>query len=1514
LSEQKLRSQVIKKRIVKSILWIILTPIILLIVTIGLLHLPPIQNLVVDKITNYLTESTGYDTSIDYVNIRWFNSVVVDGTNIYDNDSVKMISVDEMVLTFNLKSLIREKDIELKEAWIDGADVNLRNADSIGLNIDEWAYKISQIGATNDTITGEPGFFGINKISLINSGFSISDDSRDSIDIGFDFNHFRLEDINADLLNLKSVKDTFQIDVRRLSTYDQKTGLEINQISTYFNISNKGMAFYDLDLNMGQTRVKDSVVFRFEKPWHMAYFIDSVDISANFNETILHSNELSLFAPELKSFNEQIELSGYFKGTVTSFYADNFNLKLGEHTNLNGSVEIDGLPKINEALFSIGLNNSSIKATDFENHLPDRPFQITNKLGLIKLDGRFDGFFRDFVTNGNFETEIGNFNSNTNLEISGNDIATYNGTLSLNDFDIGYFIEDSLYQNINMNGSIQGSGFTLEAADFLLDANISSVGINGYEYSNIVTDGRFAQSFFSGDLKVDDDNFILSANGSVDLRAKDNILNIEGTLLRANLDELNITSQETMIASDFKLDFTGIKLDSIEGAIELKNSYVKYLDQDLVIDSLFFTANRQNDLRSVNILSDFFDIDLLGNYEFSTILNELTSLNEQYKLIFTSKQDEVKDFLLNRNEPAPFDMKFNAQLQNISPLIHLFDTAIHVAPNSIFGGTFTNTDKENFSLNAKTDTLRYANIIFINNEFDINANDMRDSIKVLTLGYLYSEKQIYANTSETESLTIEAVWDGKHIDIVQNIGQESSGNYAEIGAGIDFYADRTELRFSESNLMALDKTWHISKDNVVVFGEKKIDIKDLNIFNSDQSIDLSGQISILNDSAKTLSVAFDNVGVENINSITDKNYSGIITGKIQAQNLYYNPLISGNLNIDQLSVNNVLVGDVGGSLVWNDQNKLFDLNFEVNRNGSKIIDLNGAFYPSNNTDQLDLKLSFDQASLDIAEPYAEEIFSEIDGTIDGEILVKGTLNAPLLDGNGIISNGEFRVNYLNTKYIVNGELELKKDLINFKAFNLTDLNQSLMEISGGIRHNAFKNIDFDLNGELNNFKVLNTDVELGDIYYGEAFATGSLNVSGEPDNLTIAANVVTQPNTKLYIPITENEALEEADFITFINRADTTSNDEEEVRLVEKVKVQGLNLDLDINVTPDAYTEIIIDAKTGDIIRGRGNGQLRLQIDSEGDFKMTGGLEITEGAYNFSLYNIITKEFNIEQPSKITWYGDPLAGIMDINASYSQNTSLTPLLNDVGFGTGDGTSSSTARRFPTKVLLRLNGELLSPQIDFDIDLSGVNTQDFQFQTAIDAFKNKIASDEQELNRQVLSLILLNRFSEQGNLNIGGQTATQNVSQLLSNQLSQFVTQLDENLEIDFDLADLSEEAFQTFQVRLAYTFLDGRLRVSREGGVTNLVDINSIAGDWAAEYLLTQDGRYKVKVYSRTNYDLATSAISTNPTSTTTGASITQTTSFNTISEFFNIVGKKRKEKRKKRREAKAAESNNGVN
>lgn len=1412
-----------------------------------------------------------------------------------------MIEIDELVLTFDLQALIGKKDIQLDEAWVDGASVNLRDEGKSALNIDYWVIALDDLLAPEPSDPPkpfDPGVFGISKITMINSDFSLSDGRIDSLSTGFDHNHFRLTSLNADLLNLKSVRDTFQIDVKFLSAEDTISGLEIDGLHTFFRTSQKGMALYDLDLKLGNSHIKDSIIFRHEKASDMAEFIDKVNISANFDKSIIHTKDLALFAPELAAYDEQIELSGYFTGTIRSFYSDNFAIAFSDNTRLQGSLDIEGLPLIDETIFDITLENSRLKSSDLKAYIDNQTFSITDKLGLIKLNGDFEGALDNFVAEGEFKTEIGDFDSNTQIEITEDQSAKYNGTLTMRDFDLGRFTEDSTFQKVNLTGTIEGSGFKLEDADFDLNATVFKVGINGYDYENIKTDGHFAKSFFKGDITVKDPNFTMQASGSVDLRDRKNLFQITGTLTEADLDEIQLTTKQVNLSTDFNVDIQGLKLDSILGNLILRQTYLKYEAQDITVDSLYFSSQRTETERAVVFSSEYFKMNMDGNFEFTTLLNELVNINEQYRFMFSSNMKDLGPFL-EQNGPSktPFDINYRVELRELTPIINLFDTAIYVAPNGTLEGDFTNNGQQNFNLNAKVDTITYANINFIDNEFNIDANNLRDTSNVLNIVYLNSKKQIYANTSETEALTMEAVWDGKHIGLRQNLGQESSGNYAEIGADLDFFPDRTEMRFDPSDILALNKTWKIGKDNIVVFGEEKITIENLDIFNANQSINFDGEISVLKDTAKTLQVRFRDVEVQNFNPLTLKEYTGKINGTLNAQNIYDNPLFFGDLKIEDFRINNFLVGDVNGELAWQDLDRKFDLDFTVNRLGKEIIALKGDFFPSKKKNQLDLNLSFNDANLKIAEPYIEDYFTEIEGSLDGELRVTGKLSTPVLKGKGFINQGEIKINYLNTNYLFDGDFEFEENNIKLNNILFTDTQSNPADFSGSIKHNYFKSFVLDLNGDLNQFQVLNIPFSEEAFYYGEAYASGTVGITGAASNLSISANASTQPNTKVYIPISKGAETNNNSFIKFIDRTDTTEVQAAIEDEVDKIKIEGLNLDLDIEVTPDAYTEIIIDAKTGDIIRGRGNGQLRLQIDSQGQFNMAGALDIVQGNYNFSLYNIITKEFDIEQPSRITWYGDPYEGVMDINASKRQITSLDPILTSAGLI--DNNSGGVSRRYPTKVKLNLQGALLSPKIGFDIDFSEVNTQDFQLQTALNAFKNKIQSDEQELNRQVLSLIVFNRFSEEGIVNIGGRTASQNVSQLLSNQFSQLAAQLDENLEIDLDLADLTEEAFNTFQLRLSYTFLGGRLRVTREGGVTNLVDVNSIAGDWTAEYLLTPDGRYKVKVYSRNNYDFTQSLISQGSTSTTTGASVTQTTSFNSLKEFFGGVNRNRKKRKK---------------
>ena len=311
---------------------------------------------------------------------------------------------------------------------------------------------------------------------------------------------------------------------------------------------------------------------------------------------------------------------------------------------------------------------------------------------------------------------------------------------------------------------------------------------------------------------------------------------------------------------------------------------------------------------------------------------------------------------------------------------------------------------------------------------------------------------------------------------------------------------------------------------------------------------------------------------------------------------------------------------------------------------------------------------------------------------------------------------------------------------------------------------------------------------------------------------------------------------------------------------------------------------------------------------------MFGPVVFTEGGYNFTLYDIINKEFEISAGSSITWYGDPYQGQMKINATYNQLASYAPLLNDPTLNT----VPQIKRKYPVQVLLTLEGPMLSPQIDFDIlagDLpKSITIEDgrtIRLAEQFQAFKNKL--DEQELKRQVFSLIVLRKFSPEESFNTSGSIVN-SVSELFSNQLSYWMSQVDENLEIDVDIGSMDQESFNAFQLRLSYTFLNGRLRVTRDGtfgnqtnnssnsaaGNNNGSNFSSVAGDWTVDYLLTSDGKFKVKMYSRTNVNpLNTNLNSQN--AITTGVSLLYTQSFNELKDILKF--NRNKNRRKKEEE-----------
>jgi hypothetical protein len=427
---------------------------------------------------------------------------------------------------------------------------------------------------------------------------------------------------------------------------------------------------------------------------------------------------------------------------------------------------------------------------------------------------------------------------------------------------------------------------------------------------------------------------------------------------------------------------------------------------------------------------------------------------------------------------------------------------------------------------------------------------------------------------------------------------------------------------------------------------------------------------------------------------------------------------------------------------------------------------------------------------------------------------------------------------------------------------------------------------------MRNFRILNTSIRDNELFYGTAYATGKMEVLGPINNLKINTDLTSNRGTKIYIPLDGAAEVASEDFVQFLAPPNDTTKrtvaaNEEKITPAEESIIK---MDLRLNITPDAYCEIQFNRQTGEAIKAYGRGLINLKIDTQDEFIMAGSYEIQNGSYPFSLSNgLLPKNFVIQNGSRISWTGDPYEAMLDVKASYTQNALLSPLLR----GNTSTTGNEWSRRYPVEVMLGISDRMLQPVLNWNVKFKEYPATG---QLQISAAEARLKSDEQYLAQQVSSMLLFGQLLSEENdiLSQSAQGFTNNLSEMVSNNLSKWGSLLSENLELGVSGLNVNfgdPNAFNNLQLRFSYRFLNDRFRITRDGRLSygqNQYDATSLLLDWTLEYWLTNDGSQRLRMYNR-NIQNQIAAAAGSPNAVSYGASYLFTRSFNN----FRFLGPK---------------------
>ncbi len=1467
------------------------------------LQFPEIQTRVTQQLAQYLSKRIGLPVKVGYVNIYWLSQVHLEDLLVLDTEADTLIFVRSARLNYGTTSLIMGRDITFNRAIVEGADVRVvRNAPDGRFNINLFDDGLKDIFGSNrpDSLKGT---FLIKEIELFDSEFTFSDPFKDTIRNKFNYNQFKIQNLNASGQNLSSKGKNFQIQLESVTGIDSATQINIKSLSGLYQITKNSMVFRTFNMDLGRSTIEASFVFQFDSIQQMKEFNEQVTIIADVKKSRIYSRDLGYFATLFNRYYQYYNLSGFFSGSVNRFKLDDFNIALGSFSRFRGSASISGLPDVNNTFIDMKIENSILNPEDLGQYFGEEIVQGLAKFGRSSFSGRFTGFPVDFVADAEFYTQIGFFDSDINLKLDEEDnLPHYSGSIIAQGLDLGIIMDnEERFQDIDLNGKIEGKGFSKSDADFLLDATIENLGFLGYNYKNILIDGRLSSEIFNGLLAMNDPNLDFEMNGEIDLREGNEKINIVAAIDTAILNNINISEKPASISTQIKVDLKGLDINSITGIVTAPETDLMYDNQFASIQNLKLISENSDTLSFLELSSNDIDGHISGNFKLNNLFEDIPQIVREYFMILRNDSSEIKSYYAVK-EPADsmnYMIDFNLSLFNINPVMQLFLPDFYIAENSYVSGDLIVGPESLISVKSQIDTIGYKTIKFYNNYLELFAKKQADTTLINANLKVSSETQENAKKTQTNNLLADVDWKMDHIDLNFNIDQIEKGNEIKIVNTIDLLPGSTIIKFQPSKIIILNDQWNFSQNNSIEIKGKEIQFSNIHLSNESQYVELTGQIS--NDTSKALYLNIKDFVVTNLNPVLPREFHGVLNGYTSMKRFYQNPIIISDLVIKDLIFERFPSGDVHASSQWNGSEQRMGINFEVFKEENvKVIDVEGSYYPDRDQDKLDLTASFNNANINFIEPFYENLISDLDGMTKGTFTIGGNIKKPVINGQAYVNEGKITLDYLNTSYDFEGNVLITENKIGVREMKLKDKFDNEGILNGGIIHDYFRNVRFDLRGTFNQLLVLNTSSSDNDLYYGTAFGTGNLHVTGQEKNINIEVDAVTNSGTRFFIPLSSsNSEVIQENYIQFAKIGDMDLSEEESVKDV--IKLRGIKLDFDLEVTPEAYCEIIFDLKAGDIIRGRGIGKLSLSVDTKGEFNMFGDYEIQEGGYNFTLYNVINKEFSIEPNSRISWSGDPYEARLDLVATYRQLAALAPLFarEDSSFNN----NPEARRKYPANVVLHLTGPLMSPEIDFDIDITDyprhLVIDGVSFETVVSAFKSEIYSNEQELKRQVFSLIILRKFAEQGSFSVGNSFGN-SVSEFISNQLSYWITQIDENLEIDLDLGTLDQNAFNTFQYRLSYSFKEGRFRVTRSGNISNEDnpnDLSNIIGDWTLEYLLSPDGKYRAKMYNRFNYN-SLYGDSRSTTTATAGFSFMHTQSFNDFRDLFKSNRKKRKNDR----------------
>ena len=628
------------KRIINITIWTIIglyTAIVIL------LHIPFIQTFVGERVADALCHKFGTKVSIGRVDLGFVNRLIIDDTEMQDQQGKQMLRVSRISVKIDLLALANG-EIEITSAQFFGLQANLYKATADSKP--NFQFVVDSLASKDTTKQKTPLNLQINSLIIRNGSVSWRVLSRAYNSGKFSPDNINAHNISAHIIINRITDDSLNVKVKRIAL-EERCGLKLKALSLHAIYGPKGASINDFNLELPSTLIQsENISASFHKK-EGKIEMPSLKFNGSINAPRISLADIAGFVPKLSATKEPISLKVNFNGSGDQIAVTRLELANKKHSLqliANGGIK-NYMEKMSwfANVSELSANHEAIAYIVATATGKDVPAVVT-RIGDISLSGHAYGDKNRLTANVKLATSLGDIKLALNKSSK-----NIKADIETKGFDVGKLADNKTLGHVSANLNIHGTSMdNLAAAGRVYDFDF-----NGYKYHDIQLNASYRNKIVEGKIGIDDPNADIDVNGLLNIASKTPLLKVEASVNNFAPHALGLTPkwQSTAFAANINCDIKGNNINNANGMVEVSNFKMQSPENEYALNNVTVKTGFEGENHYLNLESDFGTVNINGQFNYNTIarsaLNMVASKLPTIPGLTRQPQKEHNDFTIN---------------------------------------------------------------------------------------------------------------------------------------------------------------------------------------------------------------------------------------------------------------------------------------------------------------------------------------------------------------------------------------------------------------------------------------------------------------------------------------------------------------------------------------------------------------------------------------------------------------------------------------------------------------------------------------------------------------------------------------------------------------------------------------------------------------------------------------------------------------------------------------------------